>query len=420
MQASDFHSDQGDPVNDQNPVSAAKPDSSYLGFLTRLCPLIVACALLNSCVSQRSVLWHGPNATVSSVAAAKAAGVVSAEPKAIVPIFVATSRKESGKLSNPYGEGRSSTVSFSRIDVGIPIFHNPGLVEKTRYKPDSAKHFVARQMVKFSGQRQFKDELDAALATKSSKDKEVVIFIHGYNNNFADSTFRAAQFAHDYRINSVMVHYAWPSAGALDLYVYDRDSANFARRGLAELLKVAATTDAKRVYIIGHSMGGFVTMEALRTLALSQERKTLKRLNHIVLAAPDIDLDVFENQLAEIGPPLPMSVVVSRRDNALGVSSVLTGGARLGDGTAIERMRRRGISVMDASEVDGGGHSAFASSPSLIALISEGSHLAENLVAMDHEQASAGGTSPITKAASMIIYAPATVADALTGGNGSP
>ena len=44
--------------------------------------------------------------------------------------------------------------------------------------------------------------------------REIFIFVHGYNNNFADSIFRNAQIVYDYKVPSVALHYAWPSAGS--------------------------------------------------------------------------------------------------------------------------------------------------------------------------------------------------------------
>ncbi|MBX8799195.1 alpha/beta fold hydrolase [Ochrobactrum sp. MR28] len=388
--------------------------------MTRILFLAFVSIILSGCTGNRAVLWHGPNSSPASIAAGNAAIVKPAQPAAVVPVFVATSREHSNDFSLPFNSKRSDHLNFARVDVGIPKAHVKGVVEKTGYKPDPAKHFAAVSMQNFDNGNVFVNQLNQALDQRGPKDQELLIFVHGYNNNFADSTFRAAQFTHDYGLKSVTVHYAWPSAASLGLYVYDRDSANFARDGLAELLKLAAKTKAKRILLVGHSMGSFVTMEALRTLSLNEEQRTLNRLTNVLLAAPDIDLNVFENQVKDVKPLPPMSVMVSRNDSALNISGRITGGhARVGDGTGIATLQKYGIAVLDASKVDGGDHSVFASSPTLMTLVSDGSLSFDTLKGEGQTSGQAmlaDGTNVVADAASMVIYLPGRILTAAASG----
>lgn len=388
--------------------------------MTRILFLAFVSIILSGCTGNRAVLWHGPNSSPASIAAGNAAIVKPAQPAAVVPVFVATSREHSNDFSLPFNSKRSDHLNFARVDVGIPKAHVKGVVEKTGYKPDPAKHFAAVSMQNFDNGNVFVNQLNQALDQRDPKDQELLIFVHGYNNNFADSTFRAAQFTHDYGLKSVTVHYAWPSAASLGLYVYDRDSANFARDGLAELLKLAAKTKAKRILLVGHSMGSFVTMEALRTLSLNEEQRTLNRLTNVLLAAPDIDLNVFENQVKDVKPLPPMGVMVSRNDSALNISGRITGGhARVGDGTGIATLQKYGIAVLDASKVDGGDHSVFASSPTLMTLVSDGSLSFDTLKGEGQTSGQAmlaDGTNVVADAASMVIYLPGRILTAAASG----
>lgn len=388
--------------------------------MARILVLAFVSMMLSGCLDSRAVLWHGPNATPASVAAANAAINKPAKPEAIIPVYVATSRQRDTSYSMPYNSKRSKNLNFSRVDVGIPEAHVKGVVEKTAYKPDPAKHFAAVSFQPFANSIVFLDQINDALDKHPENEKELLIFVHGYNNNFADSSFRTAQFTYDYKLKSVAIHYAWPSAASLGLYVYDRDSANFARDGLADLLKLVAKSKAKRILLVGHSMGSFVTMEALRTLSLNEEQNTLRRITNILLAAPDIDLDVFEQQLKDINPVPPLTILVSRNDSALNISSRITGGnSRVGDGSSIETLREYGIAVIDASTVDGGAHSVFASSPTLMALVTDGS-LSLNTLRGEGQTSGqailADGTNVITGAASMVIYLPARILTAAATG----
>jgi esterase/lipase superfamily enzyme len=254
-------------------------------------------------------------------------------------------------------------------------------------------------------------QLNQALAQRAPENREIFIFVHGYNNNFADSIFRNAQIIHDYNIKAVSLHYAWPSGGALPLYVFDRDSALIGRRGLAETLQIAAATNAKRIVLVGHSMGAYVVMEALRDLAMNGHRDVLDRLGGVVLAAPDIDIDVFQSQVEDIGEiPRPFTIVVSQRDRALGFSRFLAGGhPRVGSGSDVIMLQKKDIAVIDVSDIDGGRHSVFASSETLMDVVNN-DDLMRSLLREDRPTPSqtllADGTSVMEGAASLIIFLP--------------
>ncbi|MGO4838909.1 alpha/beta hydrolase, partial [Rhizobiaceae sp. 2RAB30] len=120
---------------------------------------------------------------------------VAAEPAAsaaVVPVYVATTRARSQNLSLPYSAERSQTLNLARFDVAIPKNHAAGQVETAAQSPNPARHFTALDYQRIAGRKQFVADLDAALAQRPVENREIFIFVHGYNNNFADSLFRAA------------------------------------------------------------------------------------------------------------------------------------------------------------------------------------------------------------------------------------
>lgn len=365
--------------------------------------------MLAGCGGRRAVIGLGLAAEPSASAA-------------VVPVYVATTRARSGNLSLPYSAERSQTLNLARFDVAIPKNHAAGQVETATQTPNPARHFTALDYQQISGRNQFVADLDAALAQRPVENREIFIFVHGYNNNFADSLFRAAQIAYDYNVKAVTLHYAWPSAGALPLYVYDRDSTVVGRGGLAETLEIAAQTKARRIILVGHSMGAYVVMEALRELALTGHRDVLRRLGGVVLAAPDIDVDVFQSQVRDIGElPLPFVIVVSRRDRALGFSRRIAGGhARVGSGSDIALLQEKHITVLDASQLDGGSHTIFATSPTMIAIAGHSGLLRKFIDGGDAQAGEtilADGTSAVEGVAALVVYLPSRILGgvALTG-----
>ncbi|MCX7304018.1 MAG: alpha/beta fold hydrolase [Hyphomicrobiales bacterium] len=367
----------------------------------QLFSVLLMMALLAGCGGSRAVL--GLDGAPSQ-----------SESGAVVPVYVATNRARSDNLSLPYSAERSQTLNFAEFDIGIPKNHRPGDVEAASGRPDPARNFAARSYRQISDRQQFVRQLDAALLARAPEDREIFIFVHGYNNNFANSVFRAAQIAHDYNVRAVTLHYAWPSAGSLPLYVYDRDSTVVGRGGLAETIEIAAQTKARRIILVGHSMGAYVVMEGLRELAQTGRGRYLKRLSGVVLAAPDIDVDAFQSQVRDIGElPRPFIIVVSRRDRALDFSRRITGGhPRVGSGSDIALLQEKNITVLDASDLDGGNHSVFANSPTLISLVSDNGlmrHLIQSEEATVTDTLLADGGSAIEGAAALIIYLPARI-----------
>src|SRR5690606_29453861 len=128
-------------------------------------------------------------------------------------------------------------------------------------------------------------------------------FVHGYRTPFDSSVYRAAQIVHDSGYKGTPVLFSWASTGRTVDYIYDNNSATIARDGLERTLRVLQESGAKRVDIVAHSMGNWLTMESLRQLAIGHNKDLSSLLGDVVLASPDIDIDVFKSQLQRIGHP---------------------------------------------------------------------------------------------------------------------
>ena len=101
-------------------------------------------------------------------------------------------------------------------------------------------------------------------------------------------------------------------------------------------------------------MGTLLTLETLRMLRASGGQAAMARIGAVVLAAPDVDLDLFTRSLERLGPDAQkITVISSTNDRALALSSRLAGGARAG---ASERatLEALGVRVADASDYSGG------------------------------------------------------------------
>jgi esterase/lipase superfamily enzyme len=109
-------------------------------------------------------------------------------------------------------------------------------------------------------------------------------------------------------------------------------------------------------------MGAWLVMEALRQLRLEGHHRAVDR-PRVILAAPDIDVDVFRRQLEVIGPlSSPLMVLVSPDDRALLVSQWLaasrprTGSFDVRDPEVQAAAQAANVQIVDISAVaDTGG-----------------------------------------------------------------
>ncbi|WP_212522920.1 alpha/beta fold hydrolase [Actibacterium sp. MT2.3-13A] len=303
------------------------------------------------------------------IAVSPAAAQVGTE----VPVYVGTTRRPGGDAI--FQSARGSQISYARIDVSIPPGHQPGQIEMTARAPDPAQHFMASHVAPQAGADAFRAELAGALARRSPANREVLIYVHGFNNTFADGVFRTAQIGHDFDMPGVMVHYSWPSSGRPLGYAYDRDSVLFARDGLVALIEEVNRAGARRVLLVGHSLGAHLSMEALRQLSLKRGGSVAPLVDGVILISPDIDVDVFRSQARTIGHlPQPFVIFASQRDRALALSARLSGESnRLGNLDTVQKVADLEVVVIDVSAYAGGdwlNHLTIAQSPALIRLFS--------------------------------------------------
>ncbi|MGL4489202.1 MAG: alpha/beta hydrolase [Rhizobiaceae bacterium] len=350
-------------------------------------------------------------------------GIKSSAPQSygfIERVFVATNRTPSDNPNILFSGERSDKLRFADITVSIPKDRKPGSVEFPTEKPNLEKQFAATSISLTDDEAIFASRLRSALAALPPEQRNIMIFVHGYNVPFAAGVFDQAQLKHDYEVPGVALHYSWPSAGKTPLYLYDRESAEFARSGLARTLKIAADAKPKSIMLIAHSMGTYLTMETMRSLSLEGQSELIATIDPLVLAAPDIDVDVFRSQLAVMKTrPKTMLVMVSEKDRALQFSSRLRGGTpRVGSGLDKEELTSEGIIVFDLAAVSAKGdrlsHSTFANSPVLIALAKSGKL---NVGSLENNSAGSGNIVGETLGAtgdllSSIVYLPAQLVGA--------
>lgn len=266
---------------------------------------------------------------------------------------------------------RPSKTRYEAIDVSVPSTHELGQIEWPRGTPDASRHFVTLSEQSLPNLEAFARAV--ARSDRSGVD-DTFVFVHGYNMRHAEAVYQVTQFTHDFGVTTPTVLFSWPSAGLFVGYVHDRDSALISRNALEDLL-LALSQDGRRVMLVGHSMGGYLVMETLRQMSL-RGVDVHRRINGVVLIAPDIDGELFQEQAGDIGRlPDPFVLLVAEQDSALQAASLLTGRRpRLGKQTDRSIVGDLPVSVIDVSRVaapEGNTHSIAITSPPAIRALRE-------------------------------------------------
>jgi esterase/lipase superfamily enzyme len=185
--------------------------------------------------------------------------------------------------------------------------------------------------------------------------REAVVFVHGFNNSFDDAVTRLAQVWHFAGRKGIPIVFSWPAgSGGLNAYAYDRESGEFAVPHLKMLLVALANCPSvEKVHVIAHSRGTDVTVTALRELYFELAGATgrglasrtlletgsadeppvrqLLKMQTVVLAAPDLDLEVFAARFfteSMLGATERFVVYASAEDFALAAARILMGSKR--------------------------------------------------------------------------------------------
>jgi len=209
-------------------------------------------------------------------------------------------------------------------------------------------------------------------------EREVTVFVHGYNSTQSETAFRAAQLANDINLPGALVIYSWPSRGKTLGYAYDIDSVLFARDGLEQLLFELKAAGVNRILLVAHSMGSLLTMEALRQIDHHHPGWIGRNVSGLLLISPDLDVELFRLQVKSLSdPPHPFVVFVSGKDTLLNLSARLRGGSegeRLGHISSIDKIAGLPVNVVDTtafSKGAGSTHFVAGTSPALIAMFNE-------------------------------------------------
>lgn len=269
-----------------------------------------------------------------------------------------------------YTGGRGGLVR-GVCHVTIPKTHSRGSVErptllKFEVAENQAKHIVLTSVSELphtAFDRLLGEKLNAA------DQPDIMVFIHGFNVDFESAVLRTAQIAVDVPFHGVPICYSWPSQGTLLGYPIDENNAAWTVGHLKEfLVDLVDHSGAKSIHVVAHSMGNRAMTAAMQQIAY-QHPTSEPLFDRVVLAAPDVDADLFRKDLAGTLTSVAQQVTLyaSSNDQALMASKKVHGYPRAGE-SGERLVIVPGIETVDVSGIDLSllGHSYYGDSEPIL------------------------------------------------------
>lgn len=221
-------------------------------------------------------------------------------------VYYATNRE----LINPnangvdrFGSSVGQTMHYGSASVRIPPTHEYGGKIEAPYWTwfdNPNKHFRVVSLNRLR-QNDFFDVMHRFLESGQAPDartkNDVILYVHGFNTSMKFSLLRLAQVAYDIGFEGSACAFVWPSDSRFYRYGDDLSDATKSIPALTDLLdRLCRAGDEGRVHVIAHSMGNYLTLQAIEALANKwQGYDTSERpsLGHVILAAPDVWTEEF-------------------------------------------------------------------------------------------------------------------------------
>jgi esterase/lipase superfamily enzyme len=254
-------------------------------------------------------------------------------------VFYATTRINEGSTYKPvYAAKRNLDLGAGSLDYGacqIERPHSaPALASATNFPQFKLGMETADRDWQSAPARRF-DRLtlpDFLVKVKNWRGP-IMVFIHGYDENFDKSLKDAAMIAYQFDSKSdvpiLPIAFSWPSLNSKAEYAADEANLEWSTAAFFEFLDTlkAAKDPASPLDIVAHSMGNRPLIQYC-----FQRKTETPSFRNIILSGADVDYHMAESHIQDIEAAADRSVtvLVSDRDAPLITSQLLHGQPRLG------------------------------------------------------------------------------------------
>lgn len=271
--------------------------------------------------------------------------------------------------SSRYNNERG-TMRYGVADISIPRDHRMGHLETPNWLMKKLVGFEPAKHVTLLDVREWdRDKMLAEVKEKlANGDTSLLAFVHGYNTSYRKAARRAGQLTYDLGFTGPSIFFSWPSQDRTEAYTVDSQNAAWSVPHMTEFLEHITSRGAEQVIVIAHSMGTRLLTSGLAALA-DKDPEAAARVTTVILAAPDIDAQIFRDQLLPKFKSLPRAITLyaSDGDTALKASKAVNGFHRIGDASqGLTPMP--GVELIDASgaKSDFFGHTYFGDNATIL------------------------------------------------------
>ena len=162
-----------------------------------------------------------------------------------IELIAATTRAPAQDKAILFTGERGTGLMIDAVTISIPpdAHREIGQVQWPKRLPaDPQKEFTTVAVDPIADEK----EGESWLKTHVPKSRRVLVFVHGFNNLYEEAVYRFAQIVHDSKADVVPVVFTWPSRGSLFDYNYDKESTNYSRDALEDLLRSLAIRRSAR------------------------------------------------------------------------------------------------------------------------------------------------------------------------------
>ncbi|QTA83308.1 DUF900 [Desulfonema limicola] len=311
--------------------------------------------------------FFDPDKFVSAISARRHRAVSEQdEETSEITLFYGTNRErvDENDHTKGYSSERSQETLYGTCKVIIPKRHKIGKIGSSWWR-SLLKLRDARiklESIEPKLPDDFWELVKSKIQDNDNKSKSALIYIHGYNVTFEDAAVRAAQISEDISFPGITAFYSWPSKGKPGSYIADGQTIEASEIHIENFfINFAQKSQAENIHLIVHSMGNRAVLRTMNNILGKLEGRV--PFNQIFLAAPDVDLDFFE-QKSEAYKKLSKQTTLyaSPNDKILGISKFINQGNRAGFHPPIKTFP--GIHTVRVEKIDMGcfGHGYYADS----------------------------------------------------------
>jgi esterase/lipase superfamily enzyme len=251
----------------------------------------------------------------------------------VIDIFYATDRnvKDAKDGSISFGRDLADSITCGKLNVKV----NPG-VKIGKMLPQRLQRggIIGIQEVDGVNEEVFLKNLSDAV--QSSPHNSLLVMVFGYKDDFEATAIKAAYFSYLLDVNTPVLLFDWPGDQPFSIGGYKKaqDYAVAAGPHLGELLvKIIRKVKPQKLWVNASSMGCQVVCDAFEHMYKYDDFSDADiEIDHVVLAAPDVGRDEFDDKFKKELSALSKKVTtyVSSDDTALLISGLVTGHERLG------------------------------------------------------------------------------------------